>query len=196
MLQTNIFISGMMKPIHFALLSWFILLQSCTATTITPQAQSVCDAIHSFAPTRLAYSPSSPQASLNSPYLTTLYTNTTTTYWDAANDADIPACVFFASSGEDVSAAILALSKEPGVPFALKSGGHNWNRGFSSTDGGVLISFRPNLQGTVLAEDGESAKVGPGARWAEVMKVLDGSDKCVVGGRSGGRQALSLSLVV
>ncbi len=103
----------------------------------------------------------------------------------AANDADIPACAFFPASSEDVSAAIIALGKEPGVPFALKSGGHNWNRGFSSTDGGVLISFRPNLQNVTLASDGQTAKIGPGARWVEVMQNLDQSNKCVVGGRSG-----------
>ncbi|KAK4952099.1 hypothetical protein LTR10_010019 [Elasticomyces elasticus] len=150
-----------------------------------PQAQRVCDDIHSTASSRLAYAPSSSKASLNSPYLAELYTNATATYWDAANDADVPACAFFPSCSEDVSAAIIALGKEPGVPFALKSGGHNWNRGFSSTDGGVLISFRPNLQSTSLAPDGLTAKVGPGARWVEVMQELDKSNKCAVGGRSG-----------
>jgi len=153
--------------------------------TISPRAQLVCDDIHSAAPARLAYAPSSDKACSNSPELTTLYKNTTTTYWDAANDADVPACVFFPASAQDVSAAIIALRKQPGVPFALKSGGHNWNRGFSSTDGGVLISFRPNLQSTVLAPDGLSARVGPGSRWIETMQVLDKSNKCAVGGRTG-----------
>ncbi|KAF2670785.1 FAD-binding domain-containing protein [Microthyrium microscopicum] len=117
--------------------------------------------------------------------LTSLYKNTTTTYWDAANDADVPACAFFPASSKDVSTAIVALAKEPGVPFALKAGGHNWNRGFSSTDGGVLISFRPNLQNITLASDGQTAQVGPGAGWVEVMQKLDKSNKCAVGGRSG-----------
>lgn len=154
-------------------------------TPICPQAQSVCDEIYSTAASHLAYAPSSSKALFNSPELTSLYVNTTTSYWDAANDGDLPACVFFPASAEEVSAAIVALGKQPNVPFALKSGGHNWNRGFSSTDGGVLISFRPNLQSTQLAPDGETAKVGPGSRWLEVMQVLDKSNKCVVGGRVG-----------
>jgi hypothetical protein len=174
-----------MTPDSFTLLFSFALLSSCTATTISPQAQAVCDEIYSTAPSLLAYAPSSPKASLNSPDLTALYMNTTMTYWDAANDADVPACVFFPTSSEDVSAAMIALGKQPGIPFALKSGGHNWNRGFSSTDGGVLISFRPNLQTTTLASDGQTAKVGPGARWVEVLQELDKNNKCVVGGRSG-----------
>jgi hypothetical protein len=170
---------------YFTLLISFALLSSCAATTISSQAQAVCNGIHSTAPSRLAYAPSSSKASFNSLGLTELYKNITTTYWDAANNADVPACVFFPTSSEDVSAAIVALQKQPGVPFALKSGGHNWNRGFSSTDGGVLISFRPNLQTTTLATDGQTAKIGPGARWVEVMKELDKSNKCAVGGRSG-----------
>ncbi|KAK3641357.1 hypothetical protein LTR56_011385 [Elasticomyces elasticus] len=174
-----------MSPYPSTLLMSFALLGSSAASTVSPQAQRVCDDIHSAAPSRLVYAPSSSKASLNSPYLAELYTNTTATYWDAANDADVPACAFFPSCSEDVSAAIIALGKEPGVPFALKSGGHNWNRGFSSTDGGVLISFRPNLQSTKLAMDGLTANIGPGARWVEVMQELDKSNKCAVGGRSG-----------
>ncbi|KAK5738053.1 hypothetical protein LTR17_006296 [Elasticomyces elasticus] len=167
------------------LLMSFALLASSAASTISTQAQRVRDDIHSTAPSRLAYAPSSSKASLNSPYLAELYTNTTATYWDAANGADVSACVFCPSCSEDVSAAIIALEKEPRVPFALKSGGHNWNRGFSSTDGGVLISFRPNLQSTSPAPDGLTAKITPGARWVEVMQELDKSNKCAVGGRSG-----------
>jgi hypothetical protein len=170
---------------NYALLFGCVLLRSCAATAISPQAEAVCDAIYSIAPSRLAFAPSTPKASLNSPTLTELFLNTTSTYWDAANDADVPACTFFPASSEDVSAAIVALGREPGVPFALKSGGHNWNRGFSSTEGGVLISFRPNLQSTILAPNGKTAKVGPGARWTEVMQELDKSNKCAVGGRSG-----------
>ncbi|KAK5675925.1 hypothetical protein LTS10_011657 [Elasticomyces elasticus] len=159
------------------LLMSFALLGAGATSTISPQAQHVCDDIHSTAPSRLAYAPSSSKASLNSPYLAELYTNTTATYWDAANDADVPACAFFPSCSEDVSAAIIALGKVLGVPFALKSGGHNWNRGFSSTDGGVLISFRPNLQSISLAPDGLTANIGPGARWVEVMQELDKGNK-------------------
>jgi hypothetical protein len=38
---------------------------------------------------------------------------------------------------------------------------------------------------TTLAPDEESAEVGLGAKWTEVMTVLDKSNKCAVGGRSG-----------
>lgn len=156
----------------------------CAATPISSQAQSVCDEIYAAAPSHLAYSNSSSKASSVTPDLTALYKNATS-YWDAANNADIPACVFFPSCAEEVSAAIIAIGKQPNASFALKSGGHNWNRGFSSTDGGVLISFRPNLQSTVLAPDGKTAKVGPGSRWLEAMHVLNQSNKTVVVGRVG-----------
>jgi FAD/FMN-containing dehydrogenase len=155
------------------------------ATTLLYQAQLVCDEIHAAAPGRTAYAPSNEKSRLDSLELTALYKSTTATYWDAANHADLPACIFLPSSAQDVSVAVIVLRKQRGVPFAVKSGGHNWNRGFSSTDGGVLISFRPNLQGTVLAPDGLSARVGPGSRWLETIQTLDKSNKCVVGGRAG-----------
>lgn len=72
-------LSRFVLPVSFALLS------SCTAnlnSTISPQAQAVCDEIYSISPSRLAYAPSSSKATLNSPELTGLYMNTTTTYWD------------------------------------------------------------------------------------------------------------------
>lgn len=174
-----------MKPRAFALLFSCALLISCAGSAISPQAQAVCNAIHSITPSRLAFAPSSLKASLNSPTLTKLFLNATSTYWDAANYADIPTCAFFPASSEDVSAAIFALGREPGVPFALKSVGHNWNRRSSSIDGGVLIPFRPTLQSLILAPDEKTAKAGPGARWVEVMRELDKRNKCAVGGRSG-----------
>ena len=174
-----------MRQTWFTLLSGSALLSTCIAAVLPTHAEFVCDEIYTAAPSRLAYAPSTSKGTMNSAELTELYKNTTATYWDAANDADVPACAFFPASSKDISAAMVALGKAPGVPFALKSGGHNWNRGFSSTDGGVLISFRPNLQSTNLSPDGRTAKIGPGARWVEVMQELDKSNKSVVGGRSG-----------
>lgn len=172
-----------MNAAIFNVLATLACTAFCAPTLFSPNAQSVCDEIHSFAPSHLAYAPSSSSAHLNSQDLTQLYHNASTAYWNAANDDDVPACAFFPSSAQEVSAAIIALNKYPGVPFALKSGGHTSNRGYSSTNGGVLISFRPNLQGTQLSADGQTAEVGPGSRWGEVMSVLDKSNKCVVGGR-------------
>jgi hypothetical protein len=62
-------------------------------------------------------------------------------YWNAASRDDTPTCVTFPTNAEEVSDIVKVLQKYTDVEFAMKSGGHNPNRGFSSVDGGVLISF-------------------------------------------------------
>ena len=70
------------------------------------------------------------------------------------------------------------------MTFAIKSGGHNPNVGYSSVDGGVLISMS-NLSSTVLGPDGTTVDIGPGARWIDVAEALDSSEVAVVSGRLG-----------
>jgi len=81
----------------------------------------------------------------------------------------------------------------PSVPFAVKSGGHNTNVGFSSVNWGVLISFS-KLASTNVSADQTTADVGPGARWAEVMTALEPYNLAVVGGRIG--QCSNLLMIV
>lgn len=75
------------------------------------------------------------------------------------------------------------------MQFAMKSGGHNPNRGFSSTDGGVLISFS-NLASTTYNSESQTADLGPGGRWVEVTQALEPYGVTVVGGRVGKRMDL------
>lgn len=86
---------------------------------------------------------------------------------------------------QQVSGILEVLLDFPDVKFAVKSGGHNANTGFSSTDGGVLISFK-YWNTTTLSSNGETADVPPGARWENVITDLEPSGKAVVGGRIGG----------
>src|SRR6187402_3570979 len=58
-------------------------------------------------------------------------------YWSGVNADATPACVVFPTNAQDVSAVVRILLKYPDVGFAVKSGGHNANAGFSSVDGGV-----------------------------------------------------------
>ena len=155
-----------------------------SAAAPTPDATAVCNDIFSSLPERTALDPegTSPERSSD---LEALYDDTADEYWNAANKKDSPACIVFPASAEDVSVVVKALNERPSVPFAIKSGGHQFNRAWSSTDGGVLISFRPNLMSTSLSEDGETAEVGPGSRWQEAADTLDPFGKTVVGGRIG-----------
>ncbi|RDL40051.1 FAD-binding-containing protein [Venustampulla echinocandica] len=105
-------------------------------------------------------------------------------YWSAANADLHPACAVFPTSADEVSQIVTILQNNTGVNFAVKSGGHNPNVGFSSTDGGVLISMS-KISSTVVSSDLTTADIGPGARWVEVAKALDPYGITVVSGRIG-----------
>jgi hypothetical protein len=115
---------------------------------------------------------------------TTEYFYATNHYWSNTNVDATPACVVFPTSAEDVSTVIKILLQYPEVPFAVKSGGHNPNAGFSSVDGGILISFQ-NLNDTTLSPDQNTAVVGPGSQWKDVVGALEPHGLTVVGGRLG-----------
>jgi FAD/FMN-containing dehydrogenase len=69
--------------------------------------------------------------------------------------------------------------------FAMRSGGHNANAGFSSTDAnGVLIDVR-DLNVRAMNEDG-SMTVGSGNRWQDIYNFLDDRGLGAVGGRHDG----------
>lgn len=112
------------------------------------------------------------------------FINAQSHYWSAANADLHPACAVFPTSGDEVSEIVTILQNNTGVNFAVKSGGHNPNVGFSSTDGGVLISMS-NISSTVLSSDKTTVDIGPGARWVQVAEALDGSGVTVVSGRLG-----------
>lgn len=105
-------------------------------------------------------------------------------YWSAANADLTPACVVFPTTAEEVSYVVTSLLEYPSVPFAVKSGGHNSNVGFSSVEWGVLIYFS-KLASTTVSSDQSAAVVGTGSRWAEVMTALGPYNLAVVGGRIG-----------
>jgi FAD/FMN-containing dehydrogenase len=117
-------------------------------------------------------------------FLNADYVEATHRYWSQADVDQVPACVVFPKSGSEVSGVVSVLLAHKDVGFAMKSGGHNPNVGFSSVDGGVLISFQ-NLADTVYSSSTQTAAIGPGARWGDVITALDSDKRAVVGGRIG-----------
>lgn len=77
---------------------------------------------------------------------------------------------------------ILALVRFVGATFSIRGGGRLQNPGFTSNDGGVVISLA-NFTQLDLSDDGESVKIGPGNRWLDVYKGLDNHGVTVAGGR-------------
>lgn len=144
--------------------------------TVSQQASLACSALSNTTIETQSY----PLGLLESDYL-----EAKDHYWSAANADNTPACVVFPSSAEEVSEIVSILLDYPNVNFAVKSGGHNPNVGYSSVDGGVLISMRSNLSNTTISADSSIAYVHPGARWSEAVTALEPYGVSVVGGRIG-----------
>ena len=138
----------------------------------TADTQAACAALKTAYPTALAY-PTDPTFAAGRKY------------WSGtAKDAGVPACIFYPTSAQAVSDGVSALLRYPSVQFAMKSGGHSPNAGFNNVDGGVLFAFS-GLANTVISSDRQTAEVGPGARWMDVISALEPYGKAVVGGRIG-----------
>lgn len=154
------------------------------AAAVSSDTTTVCKYLFAKYPADLAFDPLGPNALLSTNN-SAIYTDINTNYWNTQNSQYRAACTFFPSTAAQVSDAVLQLNKYPSVQFGLKSGGHNPALGFSSTDGGVLISFEPNLASTVRTKDGSHFIVGMGARWEDVYQVAGKTNQIAVGGRLG-----------
>lgn len=93
-----------------------------------------------------------------------------------------PYCILQPSNTNDVSNAVKIISYFQ-VKFAVRSGGHSPNPGFSSIgQGGVLLDLQ-KLDQIVLSSDKSVASLGPGGRWGDVISTLDAQGATVIGGR-------------
>ena len=93
-----------------------------------------------------------------------------------------PTCVVLPRSSQDVSKT-LKIIKFFQIKFAVRSGGHSPNPGWSSINGpGLLIDLQRFNQVTVNS-DRSVASLGPGGRWGDVFAALDPYAVSVIGGR-------------
>ena len=106
------------------------------------------------------------------------YTDATTHWFLSSNGK--AACVVEAGSAEDVSLALQTIAASR-TPFAVYSGGHASNPGFSSTEG-VHISLG-RLNQVALSPDKSIVTLGFGQGWTDVYDALEDSGVNVVGGR-------------
>lgn len=155
----------------------------CSAAP-TADTISICSALYEKYQEQLVWDPLGAHGLQTAPNAT-LYQTTSVDYWNLHNHDNRAACVFYPSGAQDVSTAVKLLNNYTSVDFSMKSGGHNANLGFSSSNGGVLISFRPNMKSTQISGDRLTADVEPGSRWDEAITFLDPYGKAIVGGRLG-----------
>ncbi|KAK4220715.1 bifunctional solanapyrone synthase [Podospora fimiseda] len=102
-----------------------------------------------------------------------------TQHWFLSSD-DTPACVIKVNSPQDVS-EVLKVIAATRTPFAVYSGGHASNPGFSSTPG-IHIDLA-NLNQIILSPDKSTVEIGFGLTWNEVYQDLIPQGVNVVGGR-------------
>ncbi|MCJ1348031.1 hypothetical protein MMC31_006262 [Peltigera leucophlebia] len=93
-----------------------------------------------------------------------------------------PTCAIIPASTQDVSKTLKIVSFFQ-AKFAIRSGGHSPNPGWSSIkDPGVLIDLQ-KLNQIAISADKSVASLGPGGRWADVFAALDPYGVSVIGGR-------------
>ncbi|ROT37817.1 FAD-binding domain-containing protein [Sodiomyces alkalinus F11] len=94
-----------------------------------------------------------------------------------------PSCVVKPTSAAEVAFILDVLRESPSTTFAVRSGGHATNRGFSNIDGGVTIDLG-SLNKVDVHDDGVTVSVGTGATWGHVYPVLDAHNRSLNGGRA------------
>lgn len=87
----------------------------------------------------------------------------------------------YLSSAKELTKA-LAIVKETGSKFALRTTGHNPNIGLSSADQTAVVLDIGQIRSKELSLDGV-ARVGPGCTWGEVYSWLEGKGLSAIGGR-------------
>ena len=175
----------MTRSIMFSCLSFLVLglantifaqnsTSSSNSTTVSADATAACNTIDILLPGVVAF----PIRDL------IRFQTELQAYWSGADSDLVPACITFPLNATQTSTIVKVLNNYTDVAFAIKSGGHNTNPGWSSVEGGVLIAFSSNAA-TTISSDYTTADIGPGARWYEVMDSLLPYGKCVPGGRIG-----------
>lgn len=114
---------------------------------------------------------------------TTDYDKHQSEYWSKASGGQKPTCILEPRSAAEVS-TIVKMLLTTNETFAIKSGGHNPNKNFSSVIGGPLISTA-GLDDVELDATARTVRMGPGNRWDRVQNKLNGTGFTVVGGRMG-----------
>ena len=104
-------------------------------------------------------------------------------YWSTSCAALKPTCIIFPTTADEVSTVIKILNGN-NEKFAIKSGGHNPNNGWSSVAGGPLISTS-KLDQVLLDPATGVCRVGPGQKLDSLAAALQGTGWTFVGGRIG-----------
>ncbi|KIJ66311.1 hypothetical protein HYDPIDRAFT_174448 [Hydnomerulius pinastri MD-312] len=104
------------------------------------------------------------------------------THW-ASSSSQNSTCSFEPGSAKDLGKALEIIGTMR-VPFAVKSGGHTTNPGFSSTTGVQIAMSR--FSEVVYDSEAQTATIGAGLTWDTVYAALEPNGVNVVGARGPG----------
>lgn len=82
-----------------------------------------------------------------------------------------PACLFLPTEANELTKALKVIGQKR-VPFAVSSGRHASNKGFSSTNG-IQIDMK-GFQAIKLSDDKSYVDIGSGNIWDNVYQALEG----------------------
>lgn len=111
------------------------------------------------------------------------YGITTNDYWSTGCAALKPQCVVYPRNAQQMSTVVKVL-QQTDEPYAIKSGGHNPNKGMASVQGGPLISTA-NMNEVIYNRPSQTIRIGPGQSWENITDALKSYGVTVVGGRIG-----------
>ena len=103
-------------------------------------------------------------------------------HYISLNTAQTPHCIFVPRTTRAAADGLAELTRRNAV-FAIRSGGHSFNRGFSSTSRGVVINLS-QLNAVHYDPASGTAVIGPGATWASVYRALQPHGVTVAGART------------
>lgn len=101
-----------------------------------------------------------------------------------SSSVTLPTCVFVPTNAQDLASAVKLIGQRR-ISFAVSSGRHASNNGFSSTTG-IEISLK-GFQHVTLSQDKTSVDIGSGNIWDNVYAALEGSGYNIVSGALGDR---------
>ncbi|KAL1592034.1 hypothetical protein SLS60_011626 [Paraconiothyrium brasiliense] len=94
-----------------------------------------------------------------------------------------PTCILKPNSAGEVQAIVNVLSSDPGVKFAIRSGGHTPNPHQSNVVDGVTIDLRSLNEIARVGGNSDVLSVGTGAKWGDVYDYLEKAGRAAVGSR-------------
>lgn len=114
-------------------------------------------------------------------FLSPAYTENSERYMTSTYQT--PTCVYVPTTPQDLSKVVKLIGAQR-LAFAVSSGKHASNKGFSTTTG-IQISMK-GFQNVTLSADKSYVDIGTGNIWDNVYAALEGSGVNIVGGRVSG----------